>query len=127
MSFRTGALPPGLSLDSASGQIAIQLGLRGPNYAPVSACATVRSEHVLTGAPGPAYTGQVRIAMEGAATAGEWEEVAIVTATGTHYYAELPTVIAALQDEAARLGCNAVFRVRYDRGMNSASATGVPP
>src|SRR5918995_407510 len=27
-------------LDSASGQIAISLGLRGPNYAPVSACAT---------------------------------------------------------------------------------------
>jgi 3-oxoacyl-[acyl-carrier-protein] synthase II len=27
-------------VDSASGQIAIDLGLRGPNYAPVSACAT---------------------------------------------------------------------------------------
>jgi beta-ketoacyl-acyl-carrier-protein synthase II len=27
-------------VDSASGQIAIALGLRGPNYAPVSACAT---------------------------------------------------------------------------------------
>src|SRR5215204_1313390 len=27
-------------VDSASGQIAISLGLRGPNYAPVSACAT---------------------------------------------------------------------------------------
>jgi 3-oxoacyl-[acyl-carrier-protein] synthase II len=26
--------------DTASGQIALQLGLRGPNYAPVSACAT---------------------------------------------------------------------------------------
>src|SRR5262249_59339959 len=26
--------------DSASGQIAIAVGLRGPNYAPVSACAT---------------------------------------------------------------------------------------
>ena len=27
-------------VDSASGQIAISLGMRGPNYAPVSACAT---------------------------------------------------------------------------------------
>ena len=27
-------------VDSASGQIAIDLGIRGPNYAPVSACAT---------------------------------------------------------------------------------------
>jgi len=51
--------------------------------------------------------------------------VAIVTAMGTHYYAELPTVISALQSEAASLGCNAVIRVRYDRGAQSASATGV--
>ena len=31
---------PSVLVDSASGQIAISLGLRGPNYAPVSACAT---------------------------------------------------------------------------------------
>ena len=31
---------PNILVDSASGQIAIDLGLRGPNYAPVSACAT---------------------------------------------------------------------------------------
>jgi beta-ketoacyl-acyl-carrier-protein synthase II len=31
---------PNVLVDSASGQIAIDLGLRGPNYAPVSACAT---------------------------------------------------------------------------------------
>jgi len=31
---------PNVLVDSASGQIAISLGLRGPNYAPVSACAT---------------------------------------------------------------------------------------
>jgi 3-oxoacyl-[acyl-carrier-protein] synthase II len=31
---------PSVLVDSASGQIAIALGLRGPNYAPVSACAT---------------------------------------------------------------------------------------
>jgi 3-oxoacyl-[acyl-carrier-protein] synthase II len=31
---------PNVLVDAASGQIAIDLGLRGPNYAPVSACAT---------------------------------------------------------------------------------------
>jgi 3-oxoacyl-[acyl-carrier-protein] synthase II len=31
---------PNVLVDSASGQLAISLGLRGPNYAPVSACAT---------------------------------------------------------------------------------------
>ena len=31
---------PSVLADAASGQIAITLGLRGPNYAPVSACAT---------------------------------------------------------------------------------------
>jgi beta-ketoacyl-acyl-carrier-protein synthase II len=31
---------PNILVDSASGQLAISLGLRGPNYAPVSACAT---------------------------------------------------------------------------------------
>src|SRR4051794_20972385 len=31
---------PNVLVDSASGQLAISLGYRGPNYAPVSACAT---------------------------------------------------------------------------------------
>src|SRR6266508_6733914 len=31
---------PSVLVDAASGQIAISLGLRGPNYAPVSACST---------------------------------------------------------------------------------------
>jgi 3-oxoacyl-[acyl-carrier-protein] synthase II len=31
---------PSVLVDTASGQIAISLGMRGPNYAPVSACAT---------------------------------------------------------------------------------------
>jgi 3-oxoacyl-[acyl-carrier-protein] synthase II len=31
---------PNVLVDSASGQLAISLGMRGPNYAPVSACAT---------------------------------------------------------------------------------------
>ena len=31
---------PNVLVDSASGQIAIDLGVRGPDHAPVSACAT---------------------------------------------------------------------------------------
>src|SRR5256884_1138060 len=31
---------PNVLVDAASGQLAISLGVRGPNYAPVSACAT---------------------------------------------------------------------------------------
>src|SRR4029079_1832513 len=31
---------PSVLVDTASGQLAISLGYRGPNYAPVSACAT---------------------------------------------------------------------------------------
>ncbi len=31
---------PSVLVDTASGQIALDLGIRGPNYAPVSACAT---------------------------------------------------------------------------------------
>jgi 3-oxoacyl-[acyl-carrier-protein] synthase II len=31
---------PSVLVDTASGQIALELGIRGPNYAPVSACAT---------------------------------------------------------------------------------------
>ena len=31
---------PNILVDSASGQLAINLGVRGPNFAPVSACAT---------------------------------------------------------------------------------------
>src|SRR6185312_13211005 len=31
---------PSVLVDTASGQLAISLGIKGPNYAPVSACAT---------------------------------------------------------------------------------------
>lgn len=91
-----------------------------------AACATpVRSEHVLTGAVRPAWSGDVKVVMDGAPLPGAYDEVAIVNATGTVRDATLPAVIGALQDEARRLGCNAVIRVRYDRGAESASATGV--
>jgi hypothetical protein len=87
--------------------------------------ATVRSEHVLTGAPRAAWAGPVRVVMEGSAAPGAYQEVAIVSATGDGSEATLPAVIGALQREAAALGCNALVRVRYDRGSSSATATGV--
>ena len=86
---------------------------------------TLRSEHALTGTPRAAYPGTVSIVMEGSPVPGDYEEIAIVTATGSGLDASLPTILSALQREAASLGCNAVIRVRYDRGSESATATGV--
>ncbi len=86
---------------------------------------TVRSEHVVTGTPRAPHGGLVRVVMEGSPVEGEVEEVAIVTASGAGVDASLPSVLGALQHEAAALGCNAVVRVRYDRGASEATATGV--
>lgn len=91
----------------------------------IASCAYVRSEHVLTGTPRAAYGGDVKVLMDGSPEDGDYEEVAIVSATGTGYSASLPAVLGALQSEAASLGCDAVIRVRYDRGVESATATGV--
>ncbi len=86
---------------------------------------SVTSEHVLTGIPGAAYAGNVKVVMDGSPVRGEYEEVAIVSATGMGNTASLPAVLGALQGEAASLGCDAVIRVRYDRGVESATAIGV--
>ena len=75
---------------------------------------TLRSEHALTGTPRAAYPGTVSIVMEGSPVPGDYEEIAIVTATGSGLDASLPTILSALQREAASLGCNAVIRVRYE-------------
>ena len=87
---------------------------------------TLRSEHVLTGASRPAaWSGEVKVVMDGAPLPREFDEVAIVNASGSAAQATLPDIIGALQNEARGLGCNAVIRVRYDRGSGTASATGV--
>ena len=93
--------------------------------AALAGCITLRAEHALTGEQRPAWMGPVKVVMEGAPFPGEYEEIAIVTATGTAYEASLPTVVEGLQREAASLGANAVVRVRYDRGSETATATGV--
>lgn len=87
--------------------------------------ATATAEHVLTGTPRAAYAGSVKVVMDGVQAVGEFEEVAIVSATGRGTNASLPAVLGALQADAASLGCDAIIRVRYDRGVESATATGV--
>jgi len=87
--------------------------------------ARARAEHVLTGTPRTAYAGTVRLFLEGAPAPTEVEEVAIISATGGSARAMLPDVMGALQARAAELGCNGVIRVRYDRGAEGATATGV--
>jgi uncharacterized protein YbjQ (UPF0145 family) len=91
----------------------------------LAACGTVRSEHVVTGTAGPPFTGEVKVVMEGVAPPAAYDELAIVTATGTGPEAALPAVLGALRREAAALGADAVIGVRYDRGVGSATATGV--
>ena len=91
----------------------------------LSGCASLRAEHVLTGQPLAPSGGAVRVVMEGAPSPGPFTEIAVVTATGTLGYASLPSVLEALKSEAARLGGDAVIRVRYDRGTSGATATGV--
>jgi hypothetical protein len=63
--------------------------------------------------------------LDGTPFEGAYTEVAIVSATGGGTNASLPTVLGLLQTQAAKLGCNAVIRIRYDQGTSNSSATGV--
>ena len=93
-----------------------------------TSCAYVvnpSTEHVVTDVLRPPFSGDVRVSMEGAPLTSDYDEVAIVTATGWNTGATLEAVIAALQDETRKVGGNAVIRVRYDRGAYNATATGV--
>jgi len=90
-----------------------------------ASCAHPMGEHALTGAPRQPFTGDVKVIVDGAALDFPYEEVAIVSATGSGRDAALPQIIAELQTETRKVGGNAVIRVRYDRGSDSASAIGV--
>lgn len=89
----------------------------------LSGCGTIRTGHVLTGQPGPPRGG-VRIVLQGQPMPADVDEVAIVQAVGTGVYARLENVVTALQDEAGRLGCDAVLNVKIDQGSTTASGTG---
>jgi hypothetical protein len=89
----------------------------------VAGCGTMRTGHVLTGQPGPPRGG-VRIFLQGQPMPAGVEEVAIVQAVGSGVYARLENVVAGLQEEAGRLGCDAVLNVKIDQGSSTASGTG---
>jgi uncharacterized protein YbjQ (UPF0145 family) len=67
----------------------------------------------------------VKVVMDGGPLGTDYDELAIVSASGSNSAATLPAVLGALQEEARKVGGNAVIRVRYDRGANTATATGV--
>lgn len=81
------------------------------------------THHVVTGKPGPPYTGVVSVHMEGAPLPARYEEVALVQAEGAGE--NLGTLLPALRARAADLGCDALVLVKVDQGPSHASATGV--
>lgn len=87
-------------------------------------CGRLVVDHVVTGAPGPAYGGPVRVAMETDPVPPTFQEVALVRARGVGNQANLQAVLGGLQEEARRVGANAVVRVRIDQGSGSVSAIG---
>ncbi len=91
----------------------------------LAGCVTLRSEHAVIGTVRPTYPREVKVVMDGSPVPPDAEEIAIVSATGIVGIRELPDMVRALQAEAASVGANAVVRVRYDVGAQSATATGV--
>lgn len=88
-------------------------------------CGALTMHHVLTGAPAPAFGGDVRVVMEGSEGPSGFVEIAIVQAHGTGQNADLEHVIDGLRVRAAALGCDTIVRVRVDQGVSNASASGV--
>jgi len=87
-------------------------------------CARLKTDHVLVGVPGSPHSGQVRIAMEGAPEP-TIEEVAILQVAASGHKSDLPHLVEALTKEAQRLGCDAVVRVRLDKGATQATVSAV--
>lgn len=90
----------------------------------VAGCVRVESSHVLTGAPMAPVTGGCRIVMEGQQAEPGYTEVAIVEGRG-NARAGMSGVMAKLQEDASRLGANALINVRVDQGASIVSVTGV--
>jgi len=88
-------------------------------------CGRVQTSRVITGPTGAPFAGQVAIVMENAPPPAQFVEVAILQSIGYGMSADLASVVGGLQAEAARLGCDAVIRVRVDQGASQASGTGV--
>src|SRR5919199_409026 len=80
---------PNVLVDSASGQLAISLGIKGPNYAVVSACAT--GSHAIGEAAEVIKRGDVDAVLAGGAEACVLvlEELEAARARGANVYAEV--------------------------------------
>jgi hypothetical protein len=88
-----------------------------------AACTGIRTHRVVTGVPGPPFSGAVAIHMDGSPLPQHYQEVALVQAEGGG--ANLATLLPALREQAAAVGCDAVILVKVDQGASHASATGV--
>lgn len=90
----------------------------------LAACGSLRTDHVVTGAPSGPRHGPVRVLMETDTVPPTFQEIGLVRARGEGNRANLESVITGLQDEAREIGANAVVRVRIDQGSGSVSAVG---
>jgi hypothetical protein len=87
-------------------------------------CGRLVVDHVVTGRPAAPHTGPVAVIMETDPPPANFAEIALVRAHGSGTKANLQTVIEGLQEEARKVGANAVVRVRIDQGSGSVSAIG---
>lgn len=85
----------------------------------------IEADRVITGRPRAAHSASVAIFMEGQPLPGALEEIAIVQVVGSGNHAKLDEITDRLRAEARALGCTVVANVRFDRGVDTASATGV--
>jgi lipopolysaccharide export system protein LptA len=72
-----------------------------------------------------AFSGDVRIFMQGQAPPEGYVELGIIQADASGFYNEMPAVIESLQKEARSIGGNAVINVRVDQGTSMITANGV--
>lgn len=88
-------------------------------------CSYTKTSSVITGRAHAPHHGEVKVLMDGAPIPENAEEVGLVQATGYVGNANLASVIDGLRQEASRLGCDTVARVKVDQGSAQASANGV--
>ena len=86
-----------------------------------AACTGTRTYHVMVGTAAAPHQGRIALFLDGARAPEAFEEVALVQAVG----GDMERVVAALQREAAQLGCDAIVNMRIDQGSNGTSATGM--
>ncbi len=91
----------------------------------LGACGTTTTNAVLTGSPGAAHGGDVKIVMGDEPPPVGLTEVGLVQAIGNGTNADLEHVIEGIKVKARELGCTVVAKVKVDQGGTVASGTGV--